>query len=220
MIEAPISLLKAATTTDKYDYYHLISGVDMPLKSQEEIHRFFDENAGYEFVDFDDFEGSKIANKRLRYYYYLQDKVGRKKFTFIKLSMVIGMKILIIEDEYNLADAISSMLKSKKYSVEIRTDGEEGLDNALTDIYDLILLDVMLPTMNGFDILKEIKNEKINAKVIMITAKSMIDDKLNGFNYGANDYITKPFHIEEVVARVNAQLRNTGTDFQKDFLLN
>ena len=67
------------------------------------------------------------------------------------------MKILIIEDEYNLADAISSMLKSKKYDVEIRTDGEEGLDEALTDIYDLIILDVMLPHKNGFEILKELK---------------------------------------------------------------
>ena len=77
------------------------------------------------------------------------------------------MKILIIEDEYNLADAISSMLKSKKYKVEIRTDGEEGLEEALTDIYDLIILDVMLPHRNGFDILKELKKENITAKILM-----------------------------------------------------
>ena len=75
------------------------------------------------------------------------------------------MKILIIEDEYNLADAIASMLKSKKYSVDIKTDGKEGLDEALTDIYDLIILDVMLPHMNGFEILKTLREEKINTKM-------------------------------------------------------
>ena len=117
------------------------------------------------------------------------------------------MKILIIEDEYNLADAIASMLKARKYSVDIRTDGEEGLDEALTDIYDLIILDVMLPHMNGFEILKELRNEKINAKILMLTAKNTIDDKMIGFNNGADDYLTKPFHMEELLARVNVQLR-------------
>lgn len=121
------------------------------------------------------------------------------------------MKILIIEDEYNLADAISSMLKSKKYDVEIRTDGEEGLDEALTDIYDLIILDVMLPHKNGFEILKELKEEKINSKVLMLTAKNTIDDKLIGFNNGADDYLTKPFHMEELLARVNVQLRKNNS---------
>ena len=124
--------------------------------------------------------------------------------------MVIFMKILIIEDEYNLADAISSMLTSKKYIVNIATDGEKGLYEALTDVYDLILLDVMLPHKNGFEILKELKHEKISAKVIMLTAKSTIDDKMNGFNNGADDYITKPFHMDELLARVNIQLRKNG----------
>ena len=121
------------------------------------------------------------------------------------------MKVLIIEDEYNLADAISSMLKSKKYDVEIRTDGEEGLDEALTDIYDLIILDVMLPSMNGFEILKELKKKNINSKVLMLTAKNTIDDKMVGFNNGADDYLTKPFHMEELLARVNIQLRKNNT---------
>ena len=124
--------------------------------------------------------------------------------------MVMFMKILIIEDEYNLADAISSMLTSKKYIVNIATDGEKGLYEALTDVYDLILLDVMLPHKNGFEILKELKHEKISAKVIMLTAKSTIDDKMNGFNNGADDYITKPFHMDELLARVNIQLRKNG----------
>ena len=123
------------------------------------------------------------------------------------------MKILIIEDEYNLADAIASMLKSKKYSVEIKTDGEDGLEEALTDIYDLIILDVMLPHKNGFEILKELRTEKINAKILMLTAKNTIDDKMIGFNNGADDYLTKPFHMEELLARVNVQLRkNNNTE--------
>ena len=121
------------------------------------------------------------------------------------------MKILIIEDEYNLADAISSMLKSKKYSVEIRTNGSDGLDEALTDVYDLIILDVMLPEMNGFEVLKELKEEGIKSRVLMLTAKNTIDDKMQGFNNGADDYLTKPFHMEELLARVNVQLRKNNT---------
>lgn len=126
------------------------------------------------------------------------------------------MKILIIEDEYNLADAISSMLISENYMVDIATDGENGLYEALTDIYDLILLDVMLPHKNGFEILKELKSENISAKVIMLTAKSTIDDKMNGFNNGADDYLTKPFHMDELLARVNIQLRKD--DINNDIL--
>ena len=118
------------------------------------------------------------------------------------------MRILIIEDEMKLAEAIAFRLKKEHYIVDINNDGETGLDNALTNIYDLIILDVMLPKVNGFDILKEIKSEGIETKVIMLTAKSMLEDKLYGFESGANDYITKPFHMDELVARVNAQLRN------------
>ena len=117
------------------------------------------------------------------------------------------MRILIIEDEYKLADIIASRLKKEHYTVDISTDGEEGLYNALTDIYDLIILDVMLPKLNGFEILKEMRNKNINSKVIMLTAKTMLDDKLTGFESGADDYVTKPFHIEELVARINVQLR-------------
>ena len=120
------------------------------------------------------------------------------------------MKILIIEDEYNLADAIASMLKSKNYDVLIKTDGEEGFEESLTNIYDLIILDVMLPHMNGFEILKGLKKEEINSKVIMLTAKNTIDDKMIGFNNGADDYLTKPFHMEELLARVNIQLRKSN----------
>ena len=117
------------------------------------------------------------------------------------------MRILIVEDEASLADLVASRLKKENYTVDISNDGEEGLYNALLDIYDLILLDIMLPNINGIDILKEIKKNNIKSKVIFLTAKSELEDKLLGFNEGANDYIPKPFHIDEVVARVNAQLR-------------
>ena len=128
------------------------------------------------------------------------------------------MRILIVEDEFKIADVIASRLRKENYIVDVFGNGEEGLDNALTNIYDLIILDVMLPKVDGFKILEEIRREKINAKVIMLTAKSMIEDKLTGFNNGANDYLTKPFHIDELVARVNAQLRIDNVQVQKDYV--
>lgn len=128
------------------------------------------------------------------------------------------MRILIIEDEFKIADVIASRLRNEQYVVDVFGDGEEGLDNALTNIYDLIILDVMLPKVDGFKILEEIRKEKIEAKVIMLTAKSMLEDKLTGFNYGANDYVTKPFHIDELVARVNAQLRVKNNQPVKDYI--
>lgn len=117
------------------------------------------------------------------------------------------MRILVVEDEYSLAEIVANRLKEEKYLVDISLDGEDGLYNALNDIYDLIILDIMLPKVNGIEILKQIKENNIKAKVIMLTAKSELDDKLLGFNEGANDYVTKPFHIDELIARVNAQLR-------------
>lgn len=127
------------------------------------------------------------------------------------------MRILIIEDEYNLADVIASKLKKNKYLVDICTDGIEGNYNALSNIYDLIILDVMLPNMNGFEILKNIRKNEIQSKVIMLTAASTIENKLDGLNNGANDYITKPFHIDELLARVNIQLKNPITS-KKDVI--
>ena len=120
------------------------------------------------------------------------------------------MKILIIEDEYSLADAIAETLQKENYNTKIVTNGEEGEDEALTGIYDLILLDVMLPGKDGFEILKNLKNEKINTPIIMITAKSEIGDKLKGLENGAEDYITKPFHMRELVARIKIVLKRNS----------
>ncbi len=117
------------------------------------------------------------------------------------------MRILLVEDEYALAELLSERLKKERYLVDISYDGEDGLYNALTGIYDLILLDIMLPKKDGFSVLRELRQEGIKSKVIMMTAKGELPDKLKGFSEGANDYVPKPFHIDELIARVNAQLR-------------
>ena len=117
------------------------------------------------------------------------------------------MKILIIEDEYSLADAISETLKKENFMTNIITDGEEGENEALTGVYDLILLDIMLPNKDGFKILDSLQKAKVETPVIILTAKSEIYDKLNGLENGADDYITKPFHIKELVARIKVVLK-------------
>jgi DNA-binding response OmpR family regulator len=117
------------------------------------------------------------------------------------------MKILIIEDEYSLADAIAETLKKENFTVNIVTDGEEGENEALTNVYDLILLDIMLPNKDGFEILNNLRAEKIETPIIILTAKSEMSNKLNGLENGADDYITKPFHMRELVARVKVILK-------------
>lgn len=97
---------------------------------------------------------------------------------------MIYIRILIVEDEFKIADVIASRLRNEQYIVDVY--GEEGLDNALINIYDLIILDVMLPGIEGFKILQEIRKQKIESKVIMLTAKSMLEDKLTGFDAGSN----------------------------------
>lgn len=128
------------------------------------------------------------------------------------------MRILVIEDEFNLADVISSTLKKENYDVDIKTDGYDGFYSASTNAYDLIILDVMLPNMNGFEILKELRKKEIDSKIIMLTAKSSLENKLDGLENGANDYITKPFHIEELVARVNIWLKDSYIKKDKNLI--
>lgn len=129
------------------------------------------------------------------------------------------MRILVVEDEYKLADLIRDRLKKENYSVDISLDGEDGLYKILENIYDLIILDVMLPKKDGFQLLKELKLNNINSNIIMLTARSSLDDKLEGFDGGADDYLTKPFHMEELVARVNARLRKNSIDKSINVLL-
>jgi len=128
------------------------------------------------------------------------------------------MRVLVVDDEKNLADIIALSLKKENYVVDVAYDGETGLDYALSGIYNLIILDVMLPLINGFDILKKLREEKINSKVIMLTAKVDLDDKLTSFNSGADDYLTKPFHMEELIVRIGVQLRKNESLEVKEYL--
>ena len=116
------------------------------------------------------------------------------------------MKILLIEDEKSLVNIIKETLENNKFKVDFTLNGKEGYEKALTNDYDLIILDVMLPEKNGFDILKDLKKNNITSKIIMLTALSSLENKLDGFNKGADDYLTKPFHIEELLIRINKEL--------------
>lgn len=120
------------------------------------------------------------------------------------------MKILVVEDEEALAEALSEILKRNKYSVDAVYDGESGLDYALTGIYDCILLDIMLPKMNGLDMLKILRKKHISTPVLLLTAKSDTEDKINGLDSGADDFLTKPFVSGELLARVRALTRRKG----------
>lgn len=117
------------------------------------------------------------------------------------------MRILVVEDELHLSEALTQILKKNNYTVDVVHDGQSGLDNALSDIYDIILLDIMLPKMDGLTILKTIRKEGIKTPVILLTAKGEISDKVAGLDTGADDYLAKPFATEELLARIRALSR-------------
>ena len=117
------------------------------------------------------------------------------------------MKILIVDDERQLTDAVAVILKQNNYLVDCAYNGEDGLDHALSGVYDLIILDVMMPKMDGFTMLKLLRRHKVDVPVLMLSAKSETSDKIEGLNYGADDYMTKPFNSEELIARIKALLR-------------
>ncbi len=120
------------------------------------------------------------------------------------------MRILIIEDETYLAEALIHILRKNNYSADAVNDGLTGLDNALTGIYDLILLDIMLPGMDGISVLKNIRKAGISTPVILLTAKCEVSDKVTGLDSGADDYLAKPFATEELLARIRAASRRKG----------
>lgn len=120
------------------------------------------------------------------------------------------MNILIVEDEKRLADALSHILLDQKYIVDVVHDGASGLSYAESGIYDCIILDVMLPEMNGFDVCLELRRKKIMTPVLMLTAKDTITDKVKGLDAGADDYMTKPFSPEELLARLRVLTRRRG----------
>jgi len=120
------------------------------------------------------------------------------------------MKILLVEDERDLADAVSAILQKSNFAVDNAYDGEYGLDCALTGIYDLIILDIMLPKMDGLRVLRELRAAGVQTPVLMLTARGEIRDRVAGLDCGADDYLPKPFHIDELLARLRALGRRKG----------
>lgn len=128
------------------------------------------------------------------------------------------MKILVVEDEYHLGDAIRENLERDGYNVSLICNDKVGYLEAVNNSYDLIILDIMLPEMDGFTILKKLREASVTSKIIILTAKSTLYDKLEGLLNGTNYYITKPFHVEELKARIRILLNGTGKE-NKDILI-
>lgn len=125
------------------------------------------------------------------------------------------MKILIIEDDEILSDTIKQCVKNT-YEVEQAFDGEEGVLYAQQDIYDVIILDLMIPIMNGYEVLLTLRKKKIYTPVLILTAKGELNDKLKGFKSGADDYLVKPFEKEELLARLEALVRRNNREYYQD----
>ena len=120
------------------------------------------------------------------------------------------MKLLIIEDDKDLSSALQRVLKIEKYDVDAAYDGVEGLDYINSSEYDLIIMDVMMPKLDGLSLVKQLRTEGNKTPVLMLTARSMIDDKIMGLDMGADDYLTKPFVVKELLARIRALLRRNN----------
>jgi DNA-binding response OmpR family regulator len=117
------------------------------------------------------------------------------------------MNILIVEDEKDLAKVLVNIMKKENYKAECVYDGQDAVDYALSGIYDIIILDVMLPRKSGFEVLQAVRKQGLKTPILMLTAKSEIEDKVAGLDYGADDYLTKPFNTSELLARVRALSR-------------
>lgn len=120
------------------------------------------------------------------------------------------MRILIVEDEKLLADSIKSLLTKKGFEVDVAYDGESGKEYAELGIYDLLILDIMLPKMDGYEVAKRVRSKRIGTPILMLTAKSELEDRITGLNSGADYYLTKPFDTRELLACINALLRRQG----------
>lgn len=120
------------------------------------------------------------------------------------------MRILIVEDEKQLSEALGAILEKNNYQVDRVFNGEDGLDYILSDIYDVVILDIMLPKMNGLDVLKNARKEGISTPIMLLTAKGELSDKITGLDLGADDYLPKPFYTEELLARIRALGRRKG----------
>src|SRR5580704_990945 len=122
------------------------------------------------------------------------------------------MRILVVEDEKRIADFIARGLKEEHYAVDIAYDGEQGLYLAEINPYDLMIFDIMLPKYEGVDMCRQLRAKKVNTPILMLTARAAVRDKVTGLNAGADDYLTKPFSFEELLARVKVLLRRPTTN--------
>ncbi len=120
------------------------------------------------------------------------------------------MRILVVEDEIKLANAVRRALELQKYAVDVAYDGEAGLDLAIGESFDLMILDLMLPKMDGMEICRQVRKAGIHTPVLMLTAKGQISDKVTGLDAGADDYLVKPFSFEELFARIRALVRRSS----------
>lgn len=120
------------------------------------------------------------------------------------------MKILIIEDDKFLAESLQTLLELKGFEVEAVHDGEDGADYAETGVYDLLILDVMMPRLNGYQVAKQVRTRRVTTPILMLTAKGEVQDRIEGLNAGADYYLTKPFDNRELLACINALLRRQG----------
>jgi len=129
------------------------------------------------------------------------------------------MHILVVEDEQRLAYLLRRVLLEERHSVDLAHDGNAGLDLALSDTYDAVILDLMLPGVDGLEICSQLRAEHLTTPVLMLTARGAIEDRVKGLNVGADDYLTKPFAMEEFLARVNALLRRRERHFDETLQL-
>lgn len=121
----------------------------------------------------------------------------------------------MVEDERYIAEAVAQVLKKNHYSVDLAYDGEYGLDCAVSNIYDIIILDIMLPKMDGIAVLRQLRRDRIETPVLLLTAKGQVEDKVLGLDSGADDYLAKPFHTDELLARLRALTRRK-TELMQD----
>ena len=129
------------------------------------------------------------------------------------------MRILVVEDNLRLADTLADALRAENYMVDIANDGLQGYEDAASGIYDILILDLMLPKMNGYEVLSSLRSDGNHIPALILSARSELDDKLQGFRVGADDYVTKPFEIEELLMRIQAiTRRRISQDIDMQFL--
>ncbi len=130
------------------------------------------------------------------------------------------MRILVVEDEHKIANSIKKGLEQESYAVDVAFTGNDGFDLAVAEDYDLIILDILLPQMSGIEICKKLREKQIHTPVLMLTAKGEVEDRVTGLDSGADDYLTKPFAFEELLARIRALSRRPKKGIGTNLTLN